>query len=200
MLKGLLKDSLQYSLPSLVIILITIIVIRVAYSIETKKKFLLYREYWNLFAISYLILFYDLVTRADINNYSGVNLIPFAEIFRYSFESKLFYYNVIGNIMMFIPIGFIVSSYLKPKKVWPNLIIGIIVSLTIESVQLNIGRSFDIDDIILNTIGCVIGYLSYLLFSRLYQKLPKVFKTTWFNNTLCILISVIAVILLLFFR
>ncbi|NMA51276.1 MAG: VanZ family protein [Mollicutes bacterium] len=198
MFKGILRESFKYSLPSLIIILIAIIAVRIAYCIERKKKIYIYREYWNLFAICYLILFYDLVTRVDINTYSGVNLIPFAEIFRYSFESKMFYYNVMGNIIMFIPFGFIVATYLKPKKIWPHLTIGFIVSLTIESVQRNIGRSFDIDDILLNTIGCVIGYILYLLFIRIYKKLPLKFKTVWFNNLFCLFVTVIIGVIIIF--
>ena len=55
-----------------------------------------------------------------------------------------------GNILLFIPYGFLSSYYLDNKKFGVITILTIITTLTIETVQYYIGRVFDIDDIILN--------------------------------------------------
>ena len=189
MIYSIFKTSLLSIWPSLVIIMVSIVCIRFAYLRNRRESSKFYREFWGLFGIIYLLLLYQLVTRVDINETGGMNLVPFAEITRYKFGSRLFYYNVVGNIAMFIPFGYIIASYIKPKKMWTNLIIAAIVSVTIEYVQLNIGRSFDIDDIILNTFGSIIGFLLYIGFTAILRHLPSVFKSDWLNNLICIIIA-----------
>ena len=192
---NILKNSIVNIWPSLVIILVTIISIRFAYLKINKIKFDFYKEFWTLFSVFYLLLLYELVTRVDYNTLGGgINITPFAEIMRYKITSEYFLLNVIGNIALFIPFGYIISKYIKPKNILYILLIAICVSTTIEIVQLNIGRSFDIDDILLNTIGCSIGYILYLIFNKLYKYLPNIFKTKLFNNLLCIIILVIIIL------
>ena len=64
---------------------------------------------------------------------------------------------------------------LKCKKIKLPCFLTLIVSLTIEVVQLNIGRTFDIDDIILNTLGGLIGFILCKLFHKITLKFPKLF-------------------------
>lgn len=192
---NILKNSIVNIWPSLVIILVTIISIRFAYLKINKIKFDFYKEFWTLFSVFYLLLLYELVTRVDYNTLGGgINITPFAEIMRYKITSEYFLLNVIGNIALFIPFGYIISKYIKPKNILYILLIALCVSTTTEIVQLNIGRSFDIDDILLNTIGCTIGYILYLIFNYLYKYLPNIFKSKLFNNLLCLIILVIIVI------
>ena len=172
MIYDLIKSSIYNIWPSLVIVSVTMIVLRFAYSTNHRDNIYFYKEFWTFIGVLYLLLLYELVTRVDVNNFSGINLIPFKEIMRYEFGSKMFYISVIGNIALFIPFGFIISYYIKPKKIIPIIIIPLIVSFTIELVQLKIGRSFDIDDILLNTIGCFIGYLIYIGFKAITNHLP----------------------------
>ncbi|MEC2805356.1 VanZ family protein, partial [Bacillus thuringiensis] len=67
--------------------------------------------------------------------------------------------NIIGNIVLFIPFSFML--YIKfVNKLTINILICMGVSCSIELLQILvpfIGRSFDVDDIILNTIGSIIG-------------------------------------------
>jgi glycopeptide antibiotics resistance protein len=51
-----------------------------------------------------------------------------------------------------------------------------------------IGRVFDIDDIILNVIGGLIGYLIYTLINSIGDRLPKIFRSNWFLNLISILL------------
>ena len=190
MIYDIFKSSLINIWPSIVIVTITLVTVRFAYLKSHHESTKFYKEFWSLVGIIYMLLLYQLVTRVDINNGSGINIIPFKEILRYDVHSKMFFYNVIGNIVLFMPFGYIISAYIKPKKIWTNLLIAIIVSATIEFVQLNIGRSFDIDDIILNTIGCILGYLVYIAFQAVYRHLPNIFKRSWFSNLICIIITI----------
>ena len=58
-----------------------------------------------------------------------------------------------GNIIMFMPIGFFPALLWKNWRWWKSLLAGFCTSCTIEFVQLFVGRSTDIDDVILNTTG-----------------------------------------------
>ena len=197
MIYNLIKSSILNIWPSLVIVSVTMIVLRVAYSFNHRSTVYFYKEFWAFAGIMYLLLLYELVTRVDVNSFAGVNLVPFKEIMRYDIGSKMFYLTIIGNIALFVPFGFIISTYIKPKKFFQIIVIPLIVSFTIEVVQLRIGRSFDIDDILLNTIGCIIGYLIYLGFKSIKNHLPEFLKSKGFNNLVCIVIIVVVIIYLL---
>ena len=132
-----------------------------------------------------------------MNSGSGYNIIPFQEIMRYEFGSRLFIYNVVGNIVAFLIFGLIVSAYIKPKTALAPFVISLLVSITVEFVQLNIGRSFDVDDIILNVIGGLLGYLLYIGCSAIYKHLPGVLKNDGLYNIICLIIIVFMVLYIL---
>ena len=71
------------------------------------------------------------------------------------------------------------------------LITTLITSLSIEFVQLQIGRSFDIDDILLNVVGGFVGYLIYIGLSAISRRLPDFFRSDLFYNLLCIILLVL---------
>ena len=96
------------------------------------------------------------------------NLIPLKVIKETYYEVFInkhinyFTINFLGNIIMFIPIGFLIKYLwnVEDKKV---ILIGSSISLFIELSQLFLQRGTDIDDIILNTIGTFIGIKLYEL-------------------------------------
>lgn len=97
----------------------------------------------------------------------SINLIPFYSIKEYLFSNsatikKFAFGNVVGNIVIFIPLGTYLSLFKNNKRVITNLLFIFIVSLFIEIIQglLGIGAS-DIDDIILNCFGGLVGILGY---------------------------------------
>ncbi len=194
MISNLLSSSLNHVWPTLVIIIVTVLASRISYKLCCKQNIVLYEEFYILLSVTYLLLLYELVTRVDYNTLAGgVNIIPFAEILRYKVSSRLFMLNVIGNILLFIPFGLIISLYVKPKKIYIATLISFLVSITIEFVQLNIGRSFDVDDILLNTIGATFGYFIY----KLINKMP-IFKKKYINYLICI--GILVIILLYFLK
>ncbi len=181
--------------PMLVVFIATISCIRFFYIQNHHEKFVFYKEVVYLISIIYIWLLFTILTMTELNNYSGMNLVPFSEILRYKVGTSGFYYNVIGNILIFLPFGYLIGVYIKPKKIWPIIITTIMTSTIVEFVQLKIGRSFDIDDIILNIIGGIIGYLLYIGLSAIHKRLPDIFKNDVFYN----IITVILIILFLIY-
>ena len=182
--------------PMVLLFCIVIITMRIAYIIINKRPFILYKELITLCFIVYTLLLFELVTSTDFNSY-GNNFIIFNEMFRYSITSPLFYRNVFGNILMFVPFGYFVSYYVKIEKIYINIIITFIISLSIETIQSLIGRSFDVDDIILNIIGGIIGYLIYKLSSKILKKYSINIKNNILVNLLFIILILILVYLIL---
>ena len=179
--------------PMLVIFIVVLSTIRIFYLIEKGERFVLYREFFSLAFIIYILLLFGLVTNTDVQGVSN-NFMPFREILRYKIGSKYFLWNVIGNIMIFIPFGFIVSLILDSPKVNKPLIITFITSLTIELVQMFIGRSFDIDDIILNCIGGIVGWLLFIGLTAIKKHLPRFLQRDLVYNILtAILIAIIII-------
>lgn len=116
-----------------------------------------------------------------------VNLVPFkdtADMFQIALAKEDFFFirwallNVVGNGVLLMPLGFLLPilnpRYESFKKI---LAAGFIVTCSIEFLQfagtyLNVFvRTVDIDDILLNTLGSVLGYFIYLLCRKVLIKL-----------------------------
>lgn len=95
-------------------------------------------------------------------------LTPFQEIRRTFRVGGWFWFMLVGNIMMFIPIGFCPGLLWRKWTWWKALLVGFCTSSAIEFVQFFIGRSTDIDDVILNTTGAVLGYALYGMLTKLW--------------------------------
>ena len=193
----ILTESIDNMWPMLTIFLVVIAVVRVAAIKNNNEKLVFYKEFSNLLFIIYILLLYELLTRAELNTVRGYNLVPFSEMFRYEIGSTSFYLNVVGNIVIFIPFGYLISTYIKPKRILSILIVSVISSATVEFVQLCIGRSFDVDDIILNSLGAIIGFLIYIRLGAIKKHLPGIFKKDIIYNILCFIILIIMVLYLL---
>ncbi|MBQ5335499.1 MAG: VanZ family protein [Oscillospiraceae bacterium] len=91
-----------------------------------------------------------------------VNLIPFVHILRFDTKRDMLL-NLIGNTAMFVPGGIILPAlYPRLRSFLRTAAAGAGISLCIELLQLLFfDRATDIDDLILNTAGCMIGYLIY---------------------------------------
>lgn len=192
MIVDTLSSAIRDIWPMLVIFLVVLIAIRISYIKINHEKFIFYKEFLNLIFIVYVLLLFQLLTSTELNTNSGLNIVPFTEIFRYEMGSKLFIFNVIGNIVIFIPFGYFVSGYVKANKVSHILFISVITSLTVELVQLQIGRSFDIDDILLNVVGSIMGFLLFIGLTAIKKHLPRFFQSDLFYNVLCIVLFLLA--------
>ena len=175
--------------PTILISSVIAISMRLVYLIKNKQKIILYRELLALIFIIYVLCLFYVVTFQDVG-WSSSNFVPFKEMFRYSFGSKLFIKNVLGNIIMFIPYGFFVSYYLKLKKPLSAFLLILLVSSSIETTQLLIGRVFDIDDIILNIIGGILGFLIYKFLDLINVHLPEMLKNPIVYNIIIVLCAI----------
>ena len=106
------------------------------------------------------------------------NLMPFVEIRRFwTYREQLgvlaVFTNIFGNVIGFIPYGFILPVISKKTE---NLLFvtstGFLGSLLVETVQLitRVG-SFDVDDLILNTLGAFLGCLLFMICNRIRRML-----------------------------
>lgn len=103
------------------------------------------------------------------------NFVPFETI-------KLFWYadnlnlnirieNLVGNIIGFVPFGFILPMLSdKFRKLFVVMLATFYLSLAYEGLQFLTGfGSFDVDDLILNTLGGILGYLAYKIFLEMVK-------------------------------
>lgn len=191
MLKEQLVDVLSKNWPMLVIFTVVISSIRIAYIITNRQKLILYRELFSLAFMLYVLILFYVVTYQDpvSNSISSYNLVPFKEMFRYDFGTVLFYKNIVGNLLIFVPFGLFVSYYLKTSRLSIIFILSLISSLTIEFAQrLIIGRVFDVDDIILNVFGAIIGYFAYVIILAIGDHIPKMLKKDWLINLIMLIL------------
>ena len=92
-----------------------------------------------------------------------INLLPFVYLFDYEIINEAVL-NFAGNTLMFVPVGIVFPIvYKKLDTHIKVLTAGVGFSLAIEILQLPFyDRVSDIDDVILNSLGYILGYLIYL--------------------------------------
>lgn len=106
-------------------------------------------------------------------NRAGVNLTPGATV-RAMLEKgsrgqKAI--NLAGNLLIFLPMGLLPPLLWKRwRHLWAAVSLSAGASLLIEALQLFVGRSVDVDDLILNTLGGLMGYLLFCSFSKICNR------------------------------
>ncbi len=196
MLRGAIVEIFQSVWPLLLLVTVIVVSLRISYIIKYKPNFTFYKELIYFGFIIYVLCLFYVVTFQDVS-WSTSNYIPFKEMFRYSFGSRMFFKNVIGNMLMFVPFGFFVSYILKLGKARYILLLSSVASLTIESIQLVIGRVFDVDDIILNIVGGLVGFLLFKFIYFLKVKSPEFLKKDIIYNILMVIIIVLMIFYML---
>ena len=133
-----------------------------------------------LLLLAYLVFISSGLGRVEHEEYR-YNLTLFQEIGRYyglgtrTGNWNLFRFNVIGNVCVFVPLGmFLPKLFLRCRRFIPVTLLSLGVSLVIEVTQLvtKIG-SFDVDDLLLNTVGGILGYIVYRVISGLHHLFGK---------------------------
>jgi len=115
----------------------------------------------------------------------AVNLIPFETINGFwralrenRINTDIALFNIFGNIALFVPFGFLIPCLEKKlRALWKCAAVSFVVVLAVETLQFifKVG-SFDVDDIILNLIGVIIGYAVYKIAAAIYKKTSKSLK------------------------
>ncbi len=127
-------------------------------------------------ALAYVCFFSERYGRIVSDEYH-YNLKPFYEISRFFMYRdviglKGFIINLFGNILVFAPWGFMVPVLrARPHKFWYTVGSTFLLSLCIETIQI-ISRvgSFDVDDLILNTAGGILGCIVYFIVNAVRRK------------------------------
>lgn len=123
-----------------------------------------------LFILYFIVLFYFLFFSEKLGRtYSErvyhYNLVPFKEIgrfirYRRILGPKAVLLNIFGNVAAFLPFGaFLPIFYRRCQRFWITAFYSFELSLVVESLQLvfKVG-SFDVDDLLLNTLGGMLGF------------------------------------------
>lgn len=112
------------------------------------------------------------------------NLVPFKTILPYLLGEGGFiiaFINIAGNIALLIPVGFLLPFVYRGITWKRLLVIAIATGLTIESMQalLHVGI-FDIDDVILNGLGVMLGFWAYVIGAKMSPRarVATIFITT----------------------
>jgi len=150
---------------------------------SSKKEFVLFLFVaWMVFVL--MITLYPLpMTKMKVPGAKGVNFIPFENMLKEisgipgkrAFLKSHVLENIIGNIFLFVPFGIflpIVSS--RFRSFGKVLLFGLFLSVSIEffqsiSRELGVYRSVDVDDVILNAFGIILGFIVFKIFSRAEQ-------------------------------
>ncbi len=145
-------------------------------------------KYWHallfvlyLMALCYFLFFAEMFGRTECSREYRYNLVLFKEIERFiknrhTLGFRAVFYNIAGNVIAFMPFGFYLPVLFKRIRdmsfrvfpgIFPVLLFSLLFSLLVETIQLvyKVG-SFDVDDLLLNTLGGIAGYLIYVLFRR----------------------------------
>ena len=116
----------------------------------------------------YFLIFSDWYGRTGGMNEYHYNLVLFKEIKRFwSYREQLgwvSFANLFGNVLIFMPFGFFMPMASRYRSFFLTLFYSFGLSLLVETFQLftKVG-SFDVDDLLLNTIGGVIGYIFFVI-------------------------------------
>lgn len=132
-----------------------------------------------ILALIYFLFFSEKYGRVAIEDREyRYNLVPFVEIRRFWVYRKQLgflavFTNLFGNVAGFLPFGFILPLIIHRMR--SGLLItlmGFGLSATVEIIQLftKVG-SFDVDDLILNTVGAALGYLLFFICDHLRRKI-----------------------------
>ncbi len=111
---------------------------------------------------AYLVFLLDIALFQFPGAHPTANLVPFRSVIRdWRIGGWPFVINFLGNIVAFVPMGLLPPFVFERRvRLWHVLVFSLGLSLFIEGGQLYSGRRVpDVDDLILNTVGGVLGYL-----------------------------------------
>lgn len=136
-----------------------------------KVMFVLY-----ILFLLYFLIFSDWYGRTGISSEYRYNLVLFKEITRFiEYREELgafaVFTNLFGNILIFLPFGFFISMASSARGFFMTLFYSFGLSLCVEVFQLvtKVG-CFDVDDLLLNTIGGVLGYILFSICNMIRRK------------------------------
>lgn len=148
-----------------IVLLIGVILVFVLYG---KNQGLRYS--CRILSVDYLaLLFCSTVFFRKYSDRRGYDFQPF-----WSYDQNDLLYENIMNVVAFVPLGLLLGCAFKSMTWWKVMVIGMCVSLIIETMQFMYKRGFaETDDVMHNTIGCLIGFGIYSLARYGYERIGK---------------------------
>lgn len=135
------------------------------------------------------------------------NLVPFSSyISAWNSFGMFLWRNIILNICMFIPLGMILPLFHRVfKKWWCTYSVGLLLTILIEVSQYISKRGiFEVDDIINNTLGCMIGYgiwqLGYFIYCKLRKQDNKLLPTLLKQIPLVLTVGIFSMIFIIYYQ
>lgn len=175
-------------IPYMIIAVPIYLIIRFLMLRKSSRKFNLYHEIALLIFVIFIVglASQTVIPKIELgingninilkNGKHGINLLPLKVLFEtyrevfINLNINYFIINFLGNIIMFMPIGFFIPLLweIPDKKI---IIVGFLFSLFIEVCQLFLNRGTDVDDLILNTLGTILGLLVYKFLYKKFKNL-----------------------------
>lgn len=126
----------------------------------------------------------------------SINLLPLVDMLEEPVRSTIL--NLL-NVLMFVPLGLLLPAVWPYYRSWQRIMLtGLGFSLSIELLQLFSWRLTDIDDLLTNTLGAVLGYCLFRLIYMLLKKEPPAIGEDinwepWLIWLACLLITILVV-------
>lgn len=165
--------------------ILSIIYVPIAIKLNKKGKGIARQlSYLGLISSSFLIAFATILfvlittifTPFTFNLGQVLNFVPF-EWLRSGDAITRLAGDVIPNVLMFIPLGFFIPVvFEKMRKIHKTTLVIFLTTFSIEVCQYFIGRSSDIDDIITNLLGGIIGYAVFKISMLVFE------NQKWWNK------------------
>ncbi|MDY3224722.1 MAG: VanZ family protein [Candidatus Faecousia sp.] len=182
----ILLDKLCGAIVSLPLVLIFVFILDRQ---RAKRKWL-----WMVLLVLYLNAMYIVIGVPGVQYICWdptVNLIPLQDFTSSNIEGMIL------NAVMFAPLGFLLPAYFQRYRQWNHtLFAGIATSLTAELIQLFTLRATDVDDLIMNTLGTLVGFLLAKLIFR-HRSAVYRGRKDWLE---LVVINVIVLLVIVFIR
>lgn len=147
---------------------------RTQYRILGKILFILY-----IIFVFYFLLISEIYGRTGEMQEYHYNLVLFQEIKRFwNYRKQLGIFatatNLLGNVLIFLPFGFFMAMASRYRSFLSTLVYSFALSLTVEISQLfmKVG-CFDVDDLLLNTIGGMLGFITFAVCNVIRRNYAK---------------------------
>lgn len=156
-LAGSVPPSL-YAISAFIALIASVVFFK---KIEKTKalKFFVY-----LSTVEYIVILYSsTIFFREIHRFRKYNLRPF-----WSYDNFCYHANeILMNVVVFIPLGAFLGVIYKTNTSIKVALSGMLISFVIELLQITFKKGFaEFDDVMHNTLGCMLGYIMYLLIDK----------------------------------
>ncbi len=131
------------------------------------RRFLVVVFILYLILLVYLLFFFDVRTSMPDTGQLHYNIVPFQEIQRFYENADLLgaaaFANLYGNVLIFMPFGFLLPAIWRRMRGFFKVFgLSLLVTFGVEATQLlTMHGCFDVDDMILNMIGGMLGFVIF---------------------------------------